>query len=356
MRRAKALALVVPLIVTLGACSRAAETTDAAPKGEGPASEVRLGFFPNITHAAALIGVEQGTYKKYLGEKTKLTTQTFNAGPAEVEALLGNSLDVGYMGPGPAINAFTNSKGAIRIYGGAASAGAQLVVKPEINSAADLKGKTIAAPQLGGTQDIALRAWLKDKGYKTDHNGGNDVKIQDQDNGVTLDSFKKGGLDGAWLPEPWASRLVLEAGAKVLLDEKSLWPDGKFPTTVIVARKDFADKHPETLAAILKANIEAVQLSKGTNSADAKNSANKQLATLSGKGLSDAVLQRAWSNLELSNDPLAKQFAKQAKDSVKAGTLTSEPDLTGIFQLDALNRALKEQGLDQTVSSDTGGK
>jgi NitT/TauT family transport system substrate-binding protein len=191
--------------------SAAADTKSTA------AGEVRLGYFANVTHATALVGVAHGDFAKALGS-TKLTTQTYNAGPAEMTALLGGQLDAAYVGPSSALAAFAQSHGqALRIVAGATSGGAELVVRPGITSVADLKGKTLATPQKGNTQDVALRAWLKQNGLTANPDGTGEVSVDPQDNAATLDQFKAGHIDGAWLPEPWASRMVTEAGAKVLV-------------------------------------------------------------------------------------------------------------------------------------------
>src|SRR5690242_19929153 len=196
-----------------------AASQEAAQSGN-PAAELKLGYFGNVTHAPALVGVSKGFIADELGS-TKLSTQVFNAGPAAIEALNAGAIDATYIGPNPAINSFVKSQGeSVNIIAGAAAGGAQLVVKPEISSAADLLGKTLASPQLGGTQDVALRAWLSSQGYKTNVDGSGDVAINPTENAQTLKLFQDGKLDGAWLPEPWASRLVLTAGAKVLVDEK----------------------------------------------------------------------------------------------------------------------------------------
>ncbi|MDQ1053799.1 NitT/TauT family transport system substrate-binding protein [Arthrobacter sp. SORGH_AS 212] len=236
----------------------------AAPAGN-PAAELKLGYFGNVTHAPALVGVSKGFIKDQLGD-TKLSTQVFNAGPAAIEALNAGAIDATYIGPNPAINSFVKSQGeSINIIAGAAAGGAQLVVKPEINSAADLKGKTLASPQLGGTQDVALRAWLTAQGYKTNVDGSGDVAINPTENAQTLKLFQDGKLDGAWLPEPWASRLVLTAGAKVLVDEKDLWDGslsgkpGEFPTTILIVNQKFAADHPDTVKALLKGHAKSVE-------------------------------------------------------------------------------------------------
>jgi NitT/TauT family transport system substrate-binding protein len=220
-----ALAIGLVLLIALGAvvASTVSRNTEAQAVEPTAAAELKLGYFGNVTHAPALVGIKEGFLAEALGS-TALSTETFNAGPAAIEALNAGAIDAAYIGPNPAINSFVKSQGeSVRIIAGAAAGGAQLVVKPEITSAAELKGKTLASPQLGGTQDVALRAWLADQGYKTNVDGSGDVAINPTENAQTLKLFQDGKLDGAWLPEPWASRLVLQAGAKVLVDEKDLW-------------------------------------------------------------------------------------------------------------------------------------
>src|SRR5439155_15077439 len=168
-------------------------------------------------------------------------------GPAAVEAIFSGALDATYLGPNPAINAWQKSHGqAVRIIAGATSGGAALVVKPNINGAADLKGKKVATPQLGNTQDVALRTWLNSNGLHETKSGG-DVTVVPQENSVTLTSFEQGAIQGAWVPEPWATRLVNEGGGKVLVDEKTLWPGGKYTTTVLLVKKSFLDAHADVI-------------------------------------------------------------------------------------------------------------
>jgi NitT/TauT family transport system substrate-binding protein len=341
--------LAVLSLTALGACSRAGSDSNAgsnpAPATDkGPAAELRLGYFPNVTHAAALIGLDKGLFAKELGS-TKLTPTSFNAGPDEVNALLGGSLDVGFIGSGPTINAFAKSKGeAIRLIAGATSGGAQLVVRPDISKPDDLTGKTVVTPQLGNTQDVSLKKWLSTKGLT------GKVAVTNQDNALTLDSFKKGDVQAAWLPEPWSSRLVLEAGAKVLLDEKELWPDGKFPTTVLIVRTEFLRDHPQTVQALLRGLVSAVDFA-GANKTDAQASVNNQLKALTGKALSDAVIQRAWSGIELTFDPLASRFPQLSKDSVTAGITKEDTPLAGLVDLGALNTVLKQAGKPEVDAS-----
>nr|WP_225955459.1 ABC transporter substrate-binding protein [Kibdelosporangium phytohabitans] len=316
-------------------CSRA--DSGNAPKqaqAQGPA-EVRLGYFPNVTHAPAIIGHKKDFYTKELGS-AKLSVTNFNAGPEEVNALLGKSLDIGFIGSGPAINAYTKSNGTIQLVSGAVSAGAQLVTKPEITSVDQLTGKNIATPSLGNTQDVSLKKLVKEKNLSG-------VKITNLDNPKTLDAFRKGELDGAWLPEPWSSRLVLDAGAKVLLDEKSLWPDGRFPTTVIIVRQEFLQQYPQTVQAILRGHVNAIEWAKG-NDADAKKTVNDALKELTGNALSQPVLDSSFKAIELTTDPIASTFPQLAKDSVTAGIVKSAADLKGFLDLAALNEALKATG------------
>lgn len=351
-RRTLEIGIAVGLVLLIGVGAAVAsvvgknnETQAAAAAATStttPAAELKLGYFGNVTHAPALVGVSKGLIAKELGA-TKLTTQIFNAGPAAVEALNAGAIDAAYLGPNPAINSFVQSKGAsINIIAGAASGGAQLVVKPGINSAADLKGKTLASPQLGGTQDVALRAWLGKQGLKTNANGGGDVAINPTENAQTLKLFQDGKLDGAWLPEPWASRLVLQAGAKVLVDEKDLWEKGQFPTTILIVSKKFAAEHPETVTALLKGNKASVDWLNSASAADKASTINDALKATAGSTLPADVIDRSLKNITFTVDPLAGTYKKLLQDGVDAG-ITKQADINGIFDLRALNRVASQK-------------
>lgn len=355
--RRPAAAGVLAILISLWAlmlaagCGGSDHGTRAAP---GPAPSLRLGYFANVTHAAAIIGVNQGFIPKELGG-TKLETQIFDAGPAEVEALFGGSLDAAYVGPNPAINAFGRSDGtAIRIIAGATSGGAQLVVRQGINTARDLRGKTLASPELGNTQDVALRTWLTRQGLRNSVQGGGDVTITPTNNADTLQLFTSGKLDGAWVPEPWASRLVLEAGAKVLVNERDLWPGGQFVTTQLIVRTDFLERYPQTVEALLRGHVEAVQWAT-QHSAEARAVVNNGINTLTGKPLKPEVLDRAWQNLTVTDDPIAASLQRSAENAVTAGVSTKQVNLHGIYELSILNRILTQWGL-PTVSADGLGK
>ena len=333
-----AAAVLAVLATACGGSSDSGTSKAASSSTTGPAAELRLGYFANVTHAGPVYGVGSGIYQRELGS-TKLKTQIFNAGPAAVEALFAGSLDAAYVGPNPAINAFVKSKGeAVRIVAGATSGGAALVVKPEITSPAQLKGKKIADPQTGGTQDIALRTYLKSNGYEVDPSGAGDVTVLAQENSATLDLFKAGKIDGGWVPEPWASRLVLDGGGTVLVDEKSLWPGGKFVTTNLVVRKEFLDEHPETVTALLKAQV-AADREIAADGAKAQQVVNAQLKTLTGKALKPEVIARAFSNIEVTEDPVASSLKTSAEHAFDSG-LVKKADLTGIYDLTLLRQVL----------------
>ena len=362
-----AVAIVAVVAMTASACSSgdsssAGSTTSAAAAASAVSSgaaapagadSLKLGYFPNVTHASAVLGVKDGTFQEALGD-TKLETSTFNAGPAAIEALLSGAIDATFIGPNPAINAYAKSNGdAIRIVAGATNNGAALVVKPEINGPADLKGKTLASPQLGGTQDVALRKWLLDNGLKTQTTGGADVDIVNQENAQTLDLFKQGEIDGAWLPEPWASRLVLEAGGKTLVDEKTLWPDEKFQTTILISSRQFLEDHPETINALIKGEVaetEKIQADPAT----AQTELNAAIGELTGKPLADTTIQAAFANIQPTWDPLAGTLDDIAANGVEAGTLASAPDLNGIYDLRELNKVLLAAGKPPVSAADLG--
>ena len=354
-KRAVEVLVALGLVLLIAAGAVVASTLSRDPSAQAaapaptPAAELKLGYFGNVTHAPALVGVKQGFVAKSLGD-TKLSTQVFNAGPAAIEALNAGAIDATYIGPNPAINSFVKSQGeSVSIIAGAAAGGAQLVVRPEIGSAADLKGRTLSTPQLGGTQDVALRAWLAGQGYKTNTDGSGDVAINPTENAQTLKLFQDGKLDGAWLPEPWASRLVLQAGAKVLVDEKDLWDGsltgkpGEFPTTILIVNKKFAADHPDTVKALLKGHAESVAWLNAA-AADQKSSViNAALKEASGAELKPDVIERSLKNIVFTVDPLAGAYKKLLQDGVDAGT-TKQADINGIFDLSALNGVTAETG------------
>jgi NitT/TauT family transport system substrate-binding protein len=356
----RALAVIAALPLLLTACGYGSKSTDdgkktvtAADAKKLSADEVKIGYFPNLTHATALVGVQEGLFQKELGGTT-IKTSTFDAGPSEIEALNAGSIDIGWIGPSPAINGYTKSDGkSLRIIGGSASGGVKLVVNPKkIRSLKDVKGKKIATPQLGNTQDVAFLNWIADQGWKVDpQSGRGDVSVVRTDNKITPDAYRSGAIDGAWVPEPTASKLVAE-GAKVLLDESTLWPDRKFVITNIIVSQKFLKEHPDVVEAVLRGSVKTNEWI-NTNPDKAKASANAALKELSGKALPADVIDPAWKSITFLDDPLASTLDTEAEHAVKAGLL-QKPDLKGIYDLTLLDKVLKAEGKNEVDDAGLG--
>ncbi|MCH0541525.1 ABC transporter substrate-binding protein [Streptomyces sp. MUM 203J] len=335
-----------------------AVTDEVKVAPEGPklsADTVRVGYFANLTHGTALVGDREGFFQKEL-RGTALRTSVFNAGPSAVEALNAGSVDIAFMGPSPAVNGYVRSGGdSLRIVGGAASGGVRLVVNPDrIASPADVKGKRIATPQLGNTQDVAFLDWAASQGWRIDpQSGKGDVSVLRVDNKILPDAYRSGSVDGAWVPEPVASRLVAQ-GAKVLLDEASLWPDERFAITNIVVARGFLAEHPDVVEAVLRGAVRANAWI-GAHPKQAKDAANAQLRKLNGKPLPGAVLDSAWPSLRFTDDPLARTLHEQADHAVKAGLL-ERADLSGIYDLRLLNKILKSENRPEVTDAGRGTK
>jgi NitT/TauT family transport system substrate-binding protein len=350
-RRSLAAISAVAVALTLAACGGSADSGSSAAAGEAEkVTTLRLGFFPNFTHAPALVGMQEGLFKtalKPLG--VTLTPTAFNAGPDAITALFAGSLDITYIGPNPTINAYAQSKGeAVKVIAGAASGGAALVVKPGITDAGGLKGKTLATPQLGNTQDVALRYWLQQQGLSATTEGGGDVSIKPQSNAEGLAAYAAGTIDGAWVPEPWVSEYV-KAGAKVLVDEKSLWPDGKFVTTNVIVRAEFLAQHPDVVKAFLEGHVAALHAI-AKDPTGSKKAVSDSIQALTGSSLDPAVLDAAWDQVEFTADPLPATLVESASHAVAVGLLDqSEIDAAGglpgtLYDVTAINAALKAAG------------
>jgi NitT/TauT family transport system substrate-binding protein len=334
--------MIAAASLVLVACGQVASS--AAPSDDQPLT-LRLGYFPNLTHAPALAGIKKGYFATALGSKVTVEPHSFNAGGDAVTAILSNSIDATFVGPNPTTNAFVQSHGqAIRVISGATSGGALLVVQPSVTSIAGLKGKKIADPQLGATQDVALRWFLKSNGFAVDNAGGGDVHVVPQDNSQTLTAFKQGQIDGAWVPEPWASRLVIEGKGRVLVDERDLWPQGRFVTTNLIVRTDFLQAHPARVKALLEGLYQAVKYL-NTDTAGAQGFTNEAVADITGKKLAAGVVSAAWPNFAFTLDPLAATL-KTSADHAHGVGLLARVDLNGLYDLRLLNQVLaahKEQ-------------
>ena len=314
---------------------------------------LRIGYFPNLNHAQAVIGLQQeGDFQRILkannsngNDGVKIESFVFNAGPSAIEALFGGQIDVAYVGPNPAINGYLASGGqGIRIISGVASGGASFVVRNDsgIESMKDLGGKKFASPQLGNTQDVALRKYLMDNGFKTTENGGN-VTVVPITPADILTLMLKMEIDGAWVPEPWATRLVKEANGKIFVDERELWPpDGNFVTANIIARTDYLKENPDIIKRLLQAHIDkTVWINE--NKEQAITTFNGALKKITGKTIPEDEIRDALMRLEFTYDPIKESLLKMADNAYELGYLRnggSKMDLSNIFDLTILNDIL----------------
>jgi NitT/TauT family transport system substrate-binding protein len=330
--------LAIGIVAVLATVFAATGPAIAAKKQSEPVT-LRLGYFPNVTHASAIVGVESGIFAKKLGTNVTLDLKTFNSGTEALQAFQAEALDASYIGPSPTITAWTKLNKGVKIISGSASGGAYFVVNQSINSAADLKGKVVASPQLGNTQDVALRTWLKSKGLNTDTTGGGDVQIRPQDNATTLNAFKSGELVGAWVPEPWATRLVNEGGGKILVNEADLWPQGKYVTTQLIVTTSFLKAHPDVVQKLVNGQVAANDYIK-TNPFDAQTDVSDNIAKITGKPIPGDLVIASFKNIEFTDDPIPSSLVKNNKDAAAIEGLTAADSLKGIYDLSFLNKAL----------------
>ncbi len=312
---------------------------------------IRIGYFPNLNHAQAVIGVGSGDFQKELSKHGfKIETFVFNAGPSAIEALFANQIDIAYVGPNPAINGYIASNGQdLKIIAGAASGGAVFVVRNDagINSPKDFANKKFASPQLGNTQDVALRKYLLDNGYKTVENGGN-VTVVPVANSDILTLMLKKEIDGAWVPEPWGAKLVKEGNGRIFLDERSLWPGGKFVTANIIAKTDYLKNNPDVIKKLLTAHVNETTWI-NDHKEEAIKSFNTEIKKLTGKTIAEDELRDAFSRLGFTYDPIRQSLFKLADNAYDLGFLAKgkKPDISEIYDLGVLNNVLKEKGLDR---------
>jgi len=307
-------------------------------------STLRLGYFPNLTHAQALYARATGEFEKATG--VRIVWTAFNAGPTAIESLFTDAIDVCFVGPSPTINGHIKSRGEkFVIVAGGASGGAGLVLRQDsgIGGEKDFANKTIATPQLGNTQDIAARVWLAEKGYKLRERGGN-VSLVPLSNPDQLTMFRKRQIHGAWTVEPWMARLEIEGGGKVFIEEKSLWSDGKYVTTHLVVNKRYLGSHQERVKKLLASLIEVTERI-NTDKVAAAVVLNEQLKKETGKTLQPEVIQRAMSRIKFTWDPICASLKKSAASAHTVGFFKKPPVLDGIYSLNLLNEVLKERNL-----------
>jgi NitT/TauT family transport system substrate-binding protein len=351
MRRVTAAAMIGAALLLAGcsssstsSASSASTSSSSSSAGSGGAAPVTvtLGFLTNITHASALVGLKEGFFAKDLGSAGTLKTTAFSTGTEETTALLAGQLDAAYVGPNPAINAWQKSSGsAIKIISGAATGGASVVVAKGITSPSQLKGKTLATPSLGNTQDVALRYWLKQNGLTTTTTGGGDAFVKPTTpNSAAVLEFKSGQIAGGSEPAPYDVEMVKDGGT-VLLSEPGV-------TTLLVVAQSFLSAHPAVVADLLKAQVQANDFIK-SNPAAAQADANAELASFTGKALSASIVAAAFKEITFTNNPDAASLTADASQAVALGLL-KPVNLSGIFDLGPLNNVLSAAGESQVSS------
>ncbi len=331
------LAGIVALAVVASGCA------SSASRSRGSADTIRLGVFPNLTHAPGLVAIQGGIFDKDLSP-AKVEVHPFNSGSDASAALLSGSLDATYIGPGPTLSMWVKSD-KVAVVSGVTSGGASFVVRKgvSISSAQDLHGKKVAVPGIGNTQDVALRTWLEDRGLKAKDDGG-DVAIVPVDNPELPQVFRSGDVDAAWEPEPWPSLLESQGLATRFIDEATLWPDGKFVTTLLVVSKGYLDAHPEVVKKLVQANFDAIEQIE-SDPDGAKADARSELVTLGASTLPEDVLDSAWNKLEFSWDPLVSALRTNARNAFATKAIEEDPgDLAGLVQLNYLNSVLASAG------------
>ena len=305
---------------------------------------LRVAFFPNIGHAIPIVGLERGTFEENFGNSTSIEPKLFDSGPQVIESLFANSIDLAYVGPGPAINGFLKSENHdVIILSGAASGGASFVVHPnsEINSAADFAGKRIAAPQIGNSQDVSLRNYLAENNLKSFEKGGS-VIVYNIPNPDIYTLFTKGEIDGAWVPEPWATILVEELGGKRLFFEEDLWPDKKFASVLLIGRQDYVKSNPEVVTKWLESHEQTVNWI-NENQKDTRIILNEFMLDTMGQSLSDEVIDESLVHLEITTDSVDESIHTFAQRADSLGYLGRDGySLDGIFFDIASNESFEE--------------
>ncbi|MCV0401490.1 MAG: ABC transporter substrate-binding protein [Nitrosopumilus sp.] len=296
-------------------------------------NKIRIAYFPNIGHAIPIVGIEKGFFEKSVGNATVIETRVFDSGPQAIESLFANSVDIAYVGPGPAINGFLNSENHnVKILAGAASGGASFIVHPlsEINSVSDFAGKKIAAPQIGNTQDVSLRYYLSENGLKTADKGGS-VIVYNIPNPDIYTLFVKGDVDGAWVAEPWATILETELNGKRLFHEEELWPNSEFASVLLIGNVNFVEKNPTLIAHLLESHHDTANWI-NENPIETRIVFNNFLNSHLGQSLSDDVVDIALSNIVITDDPLPDSVHSFAAKADSLGYLGRNGyDLSGIF-------------------------
>ena len=306
---------------------------------------VRIGYFPNLSHAQALVGVANGTFEQTLGDTVSVQYKTFNAGPSAIEALFTNQIDIAYVGPSPAINGYMRSDEGLKIIAGSTSGGVVFVVRSDANieSHSDFAGKKFASPQYGNTQDVSLKSYIMNNGHRLAQYGG-DVHVLSAKNSDIMTLFLKKELDGAWVAEPWGTLLVKNANGKIFLDERDLWKDGEFATVLIIVNAKFLQSHQDLVKKVLKAHVETT-LWINEHPEQAEEIVNKQIEKILRKPLPPDVLHESFSRIKFTYDPMEESVRKFAEEAYELRLIEEKPDLSGIYYTELLNEVLTEKEL-----------
>jgi len=307
--------------------------------------KVRIAFFPSIIHAVPIVGMENKIFHQSLSDETQIEIKIFDSGPQVIESLFSNSIDIAYVGPGPVINGYLKSDGnALKILAGAADGGASLIAQKDsgLEHIENFDGKRIAAPQISNTQDVSLRHYLSSHGLTPVEKGGT-VYVLNISNPDIYTLFAKGDIDGAWVPEPWATILVQDLGGVRIFNESQFWPDKQFSSVLLIGRTDFVEKNPEIVHNWIQSNKETVEWI-NANPEKTKQVYSKFLKNYMGKTLPDEIIDESFSNLIITSDPLRKSVFTFAERADSLGYLgRSGYDISEIFYDD--NISVKSVGM-----------
>ena len=320
------------IFIGIGAISAIVIATALYEIGAEEVPKIRVAYFPNVVHVVPIVGMGKGFFFNGIGNETKIETKLFDSGPQVIESMFAKSIDVAYVGPGPAINGFLKSDEGVKILAGAASGGASFVVHPKskISSADDFAGKKIAAPQIGNTQDVSLRNYLSQNDLKPAEKGGS-VIVYNIPNPDIYTLFVKGEIDGAWVPEPWATILVEELGGTRLFYEEELWSDNQFASVLLIGRADYIEKNPQIIQQWLDSHSKTINWI-NSNKVESEQIIIQFLKKTLGKSLPEKIVSISLANIEITSDPIMESIYIFAERADSLGYLGRQGyDLNGIF-------------------------
>lgn len=318
----------IVVIISIGLSTILFESSDAKQE-----SKIRIAFFPNIGHLIPIVGSEKGMFSNSFDDQTVIETHLFDSGPQVIESMFAKSIDLAYVGPGPAINGFVQSeKNDLKILAGAASGGASFIVHPnsKINSINDVSGKRIAAPPIGNSQDVSLRTYLSENNLKPVEKGGS-VVVLNTANPEIFTLFAKGDIDAAWVPESWATILIQELNGTRLFYEEDLWPNKQFASVLLIGRADFIESHPQIIQAWIVSHKDTVTWI-NNNPEDSKLIFQQFIKKTLGRSLPEKIINDSFSNIEITSDPIADSVYTFAQRADALGYLGRHGyDLDGLF-------------------------